>query len=58
MVLESLTYVAMAALQTLVHACGVLGVCAQFTQRTCALLLVLSTLLTDISACQKKIKMC
>jgi len=49
--LEDVTSVTLATLQTLLHACGVLGVRALLTRGANALLLVPATLLFHISAC-------
>jgi len=49
--LEDVTSVTLATLQTLLHACGVLGIRALLTRGANALLLVPATLLFHISAC-------
>lgn len=51
---EIFTSVALAALQTLIHACGVFGIRALLTRSANALLLVTATLLFHISACEWK----
>lgn len=48
---ENVTSVALATLQTLLHACGVLSIRALLTREAYALLLVLATLLFHVSAC-------
>lgn len=51
---EIVTSVALAALQTLIHACGVFGIRVHLTWSTNALLLVTAALLLHISACEWK----